>query len=132
MEASEAAATEATEQHPAPDQSPVATAAAKAIVGAHGLDQQPVSSLAGDLAANLPHATSAPPPETQGGVPLAADIEAGVQPGEPGTQHPYQTEEEAKAEAGEVNEAEQNLDPASPEAQAAENHVSPATQGTVT
>lgn len=55
--------------------------AAEAVVGDHGM--QPKSSLEHNSADQV-HASSAPPPSTQSGVPIPEDQDAGVQPGEPG------------------------------------------------
>lgn len=65
---------------PAVEQSPVATAAGKVIVGDSGMyEQQPVNSASN---VDTPLRTSAPPAELQSGVPLAEDRAAGVQPGQ--------------------------------------------------
>lgn len=123
-------APEASEANPAPEQSPVASAAADAIVGEHGLEQVPVSSL--DTGAqDTPVRTSAPPPEAQSGIPLASDRAAGVEPGEssdlPGVAGTASPEEAREATA------DNSLDPAAgTEAQKAPDHVNPASEGTVT
>lgn len=130
-----AGAPEASEQSPAPEQSPVASAAQEAITGDHGMTQEPQAP--GGGAQNTPHATSAPPPEAQPGIPLEADRAAGVQPGESSTLGTPATPEEGAEPASpeEAREADQanRLDPAAgTEAQEAENHVDPAQEGTVT
>jgi len=72
----------AGDNEPAVHQSPVATDAMRAIVGDHGMRgaQEPADAFASSTA-NIPVATSAPPPEAQSGVPLAEDRAAGVKPG---------------------------------------------------
>lgn len=67
---------------PAEDQSPVATARDKAIVGDSGLFEQQPQTMSGDP--DTPVRTSAPPAELQSGVPLPEDRAAGVQPGPAG------------------------------------------------
>lgn len=138
MEASDTSqgAPEASEEAPAPEQSPVASEAQKAITGDHGMTQEPQSPGGGSQ--DTPHATSAPPPAAQPGVPLEADRAAGVQPGESSTLGTPATPEDEAAEPvepEEAREAEQanRLDPAAgTEAQEAPNHVDPAQEGTVT
>lgn len=138
MEASDSTP-EATEAHPAPEQSPAATAAQKAITGDHGMAGQPLSAV--DSSANTPVATSPPPPSAQPGVPLAEDREAGVEPGESSNLPGVQGAEggEPDPEAGSVSKEEGleaakagSLDPAAgTEAQDADGHVNPADQGTI-
>lgn len=84
----------------AEEQSPVATARDKAIVGNSGLfEQQPVPAQ-GDP--DSPVRTSAPPPQAQSGVPLPEDRAAGVEPGpsgmRPSPTSPAAAEAETEAE----------------------------------
>lgn len=99
------------ELRPAAEQAPVATEAEEAIIGDPGFrEQQPRINEGGPQSANQPHASSAPPPSRQSGVPLAEDREAGVEPGPKGPVNPVR-EDEGEVPANDASEGQTATSP---------------------